>query len=72
MLKGYKTIIFNVIMTLIMLANATGIVAIPGDIDVAGGIDDVEAALVVLWGIGNFILRVVTDTPVFEGDQNEK
>lgn len=71
MLKGYKTIIFNVIMTGIMIANSTGAFEVPADLDVAGAIDTVEAALVIVWGIGNFLLRVVTDTPIF-GGQNEK
>ena len=72
MLKGYKTIIFNVVMTFIMISNTIGLTPISEDLDVAGAIDTLDSALVIVWGIGNLLLRVVTDTPVFEGDQNEK
>lgn len=69
MLKGYKTVIFNVIMTAILIANTTGLVTIDAvELDVAGTLDAVETALIAVWGFGNLLLRAVTNTSIFDKD----
>ncbi len=66
MLKGYKTIVFNVIMTVTMIAKTWGI-DLGIDVTEAGAqIDAVEKALMVIWGVGNMWLRAVTDSPIFK------
>jgi len=67
MLKGYKTIIFNAIMTIIMVMNLWGQGGdLPDAESVSSALDAVDAALAAVWGIGNAILRAITDTPIFK------
>lgn len=65
-IKGFKTVLFNVIMTAIMLTGMWG-----GDVleideeDVVSTLDALEAAIVGIWGVGNIMLRAVTNSPIF-------
>ena len=54
-IKGWKTIIFNVIMAIIFLIEKMG-----GD----WGLSDSLIATILM--IGNFILRFFTDTPIMK------
>ena len=65
-LKGYRTIIFNLMMTLFMIISIWNPAAeLPNQQDVMVGFDQVEAAIAFIWGLGNMILRAITDTPIF-------
>ena len=67
MLKGYRTIIFNVIMTAFMLINVwSPSTELPSGEDVKGALDNLDLALAFFWGLGNIILRAITDTPIFK------
>ena len=67
MLKGYRTIIFNVIMTVFMLINVwSPDTELPSGEDVKGALDNLDLALAFFWGLGNIILRAITDTPIFK------
>jgi len=66
-MKGYKTVAFNVIMTALMVISLWS----PGsDLPDAGTINkllgDLEGVITAVWGIGNVVLRAVTDTPIFK------
>ena len=67
-MKGYKTIIFNLVMTgLMVLKMMSPETEIPGEDEISAGIDLVDGAITFVWGIGNLFLRAITDTPVFKG-----
>lgn len=65
-LKGYRTVIFNVIMGLLLIwrSVAPGD-EIPTDSQVQTLVDSVFSALDAILVVGNILLRKVTDTPVF-------
>ena len=66
MLKGYRTIIFNVIMTvLLMIRLWQPDIELPSEGDISAGLDLIDKALVFVWGLGNLIIRIITDTPIF-------
>lgn len=66
-LKGYKTIVFNAIMTVVMVLRLFAPDAeLPDEVAVTGAVDALDAALTTMWGVGNLILRAVTDSPVFK------
>lgn len=66
-LKGYRTIIFNVIMTAFMFIQLWNPSAdLPSGPEVTEGLIQLETALAFIWGIGNIILRAITDTPIFK------
>ena len=72
MLKGYKTIAFNVIMSLVtVIALFNQGAELPDAETVRGGLDAVDTAIAAVWGIGNIILRAVTDTPVFKKEPKD-
>lgn len=71
-MKGYKTVIFNSVMTLAMLAKVFNP---ESDVDptvaadtASQGVDVVMAGGAALWGIGNVLLRSVTNSPIFKKD----
>lgn len=67
MLKGYKTIIFNVVMGLVMILRALSPESeLPDAENVEDTIDSLDAALTAVWGVGNIILRAITDSPIFK------
>lgn len=65
-LKGYRTIVFNVIMLGFMLAAQQGWIGTedsPTGEQVNSWLDNLEAVLTGLWGVGNIGLRLITNTP---------
>lgn len=65
-MKGYRTIIFNIVMTISMgLALWMPEAETPDAETVNTALDNVEAAITAVWGIGNMILRAITNTPMF-------
>ena len=65
MLKGFKTVVFNTIMTGAMIGRLWG-----ADIEIdaeqlAGHLDAVALGIAFLWGVGNMLLRAITDSPIF-------
>ena len=70
-MKGYKTIIFNVIMSAVMIIsmwNPGEASALPDASQVSGLMDQAEAWITAVWGVGNVILRAVTSTAIFQKD----
>jgi len=63
--QGFKTIVFNVVMTLVavVLAINPELAIDPGT--VSQGLDAIWAGLAVFWGAGSVILRWLTTTPIF-------
>ena len=66
-MKGYKTIVFNVLMVAIAIAHALNPDAVlPSGDAVQGATDQTVVALSALWGVGNVILRAVTNSTIFK------
>lgn len=66
-LKGYRTILFNAIMTVLMFIQLWNPGAeLPTGPEVTEGLIQVETALAFIWGLGNIILRAITNTPIFK------
>lgn len=69
MFKGFRTIIFNVIMTVFVLINVwSPSTELPSGEEVQGALQHLDLALAFFWGLGNIILRAVTDTKIFKKD----
>lgn len=69
MLKGYRTIVFNAIMLLVMVASQAGWLTpeqVPDSATINLFLDNLDGVLTVLWGIGNIALRFVTNTPALQ------
>ncbi len=65
-LKGFKTIAFNVIMVVVMGVRVINPEAeLPDEAAVEATVMSLDAALTAVWGIGNIILRAITDSPIF-------
>jgi len=63
-LKGWKTLLFQVIMGSVVFAQVySGQAPDPGPI--METLEGFELATVSLWGFGNMILRAVTNTAIF-------
>jgi hypothetical protein len=70
--KGYRTIIFNVIMALGALVTLLSGVSVQDDVTtLADGVDLILEGIVAVWAIGSVWLRYVTDSPVFKGKAKE-
>lgn len=68
-MKGYKTVIFNVVMSAIMvftLWNQEAAQDLPSAAEVQGLIDQGETWITAVWAIGNVMLRAVTNTAIFQ------
>ena len=66
-LKGFKTIAFNVIMLVVMGVRLINPEAeLPDEAAVEATALSLDAGLTALWGIGNVILRAITDSPIFK------
>lgn len=65
--KGYRTVLFNLIMTAAMIASMQGWIG-PGEQPDATAVnlflDNLEGFLTAIWGVGNLVLRAVTTTPL--------
>lgn len=65
-LKGFKTVIFNVVMALVTIVLAFNPdLALDPDA-VSAGIDSLFAAIAVLWAAGSVVLRWLTTTAIFK------
>lgn len=65
-LKGYRTIIFTVVMAGVMLVRALNPGAeLPDEATIKQTIDAVNVALVSVWGVGSLILRAITTSSIF-------
>lgn len=67
MLKGYKTVIFNLIMLIIAALRIMSPESVlPSDVDVNQWLNGLDALLVLTITLGNMILRAITDSSVFK------
>lgn len=69
MLKGWKTIAFNVLMGAVLLLNQFGLFGsdpVPVADQVHAGLDSIEQGVAGLLVVGNMILRAVTNTTVLK------
>lgn len=67
-MKGWKTVTFNAVMTIVMvlsLWNPGEAENLPSKDEVQGLLDQADALLAGLWGVGNVILRAMTNTSIF-------
>jgi hypothetical protein len=68
MLKGYRTIVFNLIMMVIaalaMLLTPEQAAQLPDATAVNVALDHLDALLVFALGVGNLVLRRFTTTPI--------
>lgn len=65
--KGYRTVIFNLIMTAAMIASMQGWIGSddqPSAETVNLFLNNLEGVLAAIWGVGNIALRTVTTTPI--------
>lgn len=66
MLKGFKTVIFNIVMAIIAIVlSFNPDLAIDQDA-VASGIDSLFAGIAALWAAGAVIIRWFTTTTIFQ------
>jgi len=71
-MKGYRTIAFNVIMSIVaVLAIVAPDAEVPTADAVNAGIDAVETAVVAVWSVGNMLLRAITNSPMFKKEPPE-
>lgn len=71
MLKGYRTIIFNVLMTALMILSTTGVIGsedVPGSGEINAFLDSLDVVIAGVWGIGNLIFRKITNTAIGESE----
>jgi hypothetical protein len=67
MFKGYKTVAFNLIMTVLMMISLWLPEAdLPEANVISQMLEGAEATLTTIWGVGNMILRAITDSPIFK------
>ena len=66
-IKGYKTVAFNVVMTALLLIRAWQPEAeLPTEEQVTQSLDAIDQGLIATWGLGNVVLRAVTNSPIFK------
>jgi len=71
-MKGYRTIIFNVIMAIAALVTLLTGTSVVGDVTkLADGVDLILEGIIAVWAIGSVWLRMVTDSPIFKGRAKE-
>lgn len=64
--KGYKTVLFNVMMLLGMMVTVmTGVDTVDDVTTMQNGVLLLLEGLTLVWGVGNLWLRAVTDSPIF-------
>lgn len=67
MMKGFRTVLFNAVMAVVMIVKAINPDAeLPDEVAVTASIDAVELAIGLVWSIGNLFLRAITDSPIFK------
>jgi len=66
-LKGYKTVVFNVVMAGIALVHVFNPGAeLPGAEAVQGATDSFMAGVAAIWGVGGVVLRALTNSTMFK------
>jgi hypothetical protein len=66
-LKGYKTVIFNVLMALATITSLLSGTSVEGEVmQLSKGFDLLLEALIIIWSAGNIWLRAITDSPIFK------
>lgn len=71
-IKGFKTFAFNVVMTIVMAVRVLNPEAeLPDEAAVEAAVMSWDAGLTALWGIGNLVLRALTDSPIFRKESNQ-
>jgi hypothetical protein len=66
-MKGYRTLVFQAIMTVGGLITIwTGVDTTEGTNLIKDNLDLILTAGTVIWGVGSVWLRVVTDSPLFK------
>lgn len=67
-IKGARTVIFNTLMGAIAFLAVFGVFpeGAPTAEQVDGSFNALEAAFVGVWTLGNYLLRAVTNTPIFK------
>lgn len=70
MFKGYKTIVFNLVMALIAIVKALNPDAETPDAGaVSTGVDQFLVGLGAVWAFGSIVIRAVTHSPIFNRDR---
>ena len=67
MFKGWRTIAFNGIMTMIMILSLWSpeeASSFPGAEVVNEALNEAEKLIATIWGFGNVVLRAITNTPL--------
>lgn len=65
-LKGWKTVLFNLIMgTLLLVRVVIPSAELPDDAAIHSVIDGLDQFLLVATPVGNLILRAITTSPIF-------
>jgi len=65
MFKGYRTIIFNVVMMGGLLIKSFYPEAVTPDVEQVGEmLDLIETAWASIWGVGNMYFRAITNTKI--------
>lgn len=66
-LRGFKTVLFNIIMTVVMAMQLWFPGAeVPTADQVNSAVGGLELFLTLAWGLGNVVLRAVTNTQIFK------
>jgi hypothetical protein len=69
--KGYRTVLFNVAVLAVgtvALLNPDVASELPDEQQIKDGVDATVAAIVFIAGVGNLLLRTITNTPIFRKD----
>ena len=70
-LRGWRTVMFNVIMAAAMCVTLLTGTATEDDVIVLKqGVEHIIEGVIAVWTVGNLWLRAVTDTPIFQGRKN--
>ena len=67
-LKGWRTVLFNLVIGSFLFLNQTLGIEIDV-IDASEKLNELDQILIFFWGIGNVILRAITDTPLGDNGQ---
>lgn len=73
-MKGWRTVAFNALMTVVAVlaySHAGDPSELPDANAINAALDAVEGFIPFVWGLGNVILRAVTDTPIFKSGAAE-
>ena len=67
-IKGYRTVIFNVLMALATISSLLSGISVEQEVlQIQKGFDVLLEALAIIWAAGNIWIRSLTDSPIFKG-----